>query len=116
MKQKNSMPRYMKYFDDLLEDLPVSQLPQELQCCGDCNEPHQTCHMLVAGRKGRKTGVDAVCIIRCSECQALHLTQMFTSDHKGSGMDAPILESIARDLGMVFPPERRVVRMPQPDA
>jgi len=116
MGRISGMPRYMKYFDELLEDLPVCQLPQELQSCGECQEPHSICHMLVAGRKGRRLGIDAVCIIRCSSCGALHLTQMYTNTQAVTGLKSPILESIARDLGIVFPPIRRVGRAPQPDA
>lgn len=103
MARPKRMPKYMKLFDDLLEDHPTADLPPELQVCGTCDHPTDRCHLLVAGKLGRKKGVSAVCIRRCDGCRSLHLTQMFTDGARNTGVSTRLIQEIARDIGVGMP-------------
>ena len=107
-------PRYLKYFDAVLEDQPLTPLPQELHTCGDCGNALETCHALIAGKKGLRRGVAAVVLVHCSECSAVHLTQLFADGKHGQGLDTSLLNQIARDLGLGTPTGRRFGARPLP--
>lgn len=116
MTEPKAAPMYLKYFSAILENQSVSQLPQELQSCGDCGNQHDTYHALVAGPRGRKKGIEGVCVVNCQSCGSVHLTQLFTRNYRGRGMDAPILRAIAKDMGFKAGPSREAWHWPQPDA
>ncbi len=93
-----SKPRFLKFFDAIHEDYSISELPEELQACGDCGSEPTACHVLVAGAKGRKKGVDAVVIRLCDSCGSFQLTQIFTADYRGTGLDLSVLDAIAAEF------------------
>lgn len=105
-------PKYWQYFDTILEDQTLDGLPPELETCGDCLARHERCHLLVAGKKGRKRGIAAVCIVQCDSCGSVHLTQIFTDTHKGRPMHSSVLEEIARDMGITKRPRVSVPERP----
>ena len=78
MPSSKKNPNYFRYFDDLLEDYPVSLLPQDLHTCGSCGQAQSTCHMLVASKKGKKAGIKAVVIIRCAGCGSVHRRRSYS--------------------------------------